>query len=60
MSGDFKLLSVIMFFAWGLVVALVILGQQSAGQSVVSHIHYVKISVDSSSWIDSRAHTLPG
>ena len=49
-----------MFFAWELVVVLAILGQQNDGQSIVSSIYYEKISVDSSSWTDIRAHTLPG
>ena len=47
--------------SWERGVALVILfGQLSDGQSIVSSIHYQRISVEAISWSDIRAHTLTG
>ena len=41
-------------------VALAILAQLSAGQSMVTSIYYHKINIEASSWSDIRAHTLTG
>ena len=49
-----------MFLALELGVALAILAQLSAGQSMVSSVYYQKISIEASSWSDIRAHTLKG
>ena len=49
-----------MFLALELGVALAILAQPSAGQSMVSSVYYQKISIEASSWGDIRAHTLKG
>ena len=49
-----------MFFAWEIAVALAILVQQCAGQSIVASTNYERISVESDSWTDITAHTLPG
>ena len=49
-----------MFFALDLVVALAILAQLYSAQSTISSIYYEKIYVESGSWTDITAHTLPG
>ena len=57
---EFELTSVAMFLTLELGVALAILAQISAGQSMVSSVYYQKISIEASSWSDIRAHTLKG
>lgn len=52
--------SVTMALASELGVALAIIVQLRSAQSTISSIYYEKISVESASWTDITAHTLPG
>ena len=49
-----------MFPALELGVALAILAQLSAGQSMLSSTLYRRITIEASTWSDIRAHTLTG